>query len=146
MCIWVTEGQADKALAAAIEKYYRIQGWRKGLRQRVDWHANGESPTPEELFKRDEALAYECLNVCASFVRFPTEVVDALWLFVPEERRNEILGSILASEDYVPRARCSLGTGDLMGGGGANFEGMDATEVQGQDTPRRRRPAELRGS
>lgn len=98
------------ALAEAIETYHQTQGWSKELRRLDYWYDDAKlhTLTPEELLAEDEALA--CTLIKEWWV-VTTELIDALWLFVPNERREEILRSIPAWRKYTPRARPVVGTG-----------------------------------
>lgn len=98
-------------MANAIEKYYQTRGWRKERRHREYWYSDSQSPTPEELFKEDQDLA--CKVFGKEWID-ATELIDALWLFVPKERREEVLRSIRShswSSDYTPRVRPAPETG-----------------------------------
>lgn len=98
------------ALAKAIETYHQTQGWGRELRHLDYWYDDAKLPTstPEELLAEDEALA--CTLIKEWWV-VTTELIDALWLFVPNERREEILRSIPAWRKYTPRSRPAVGTG-----------------------------------
>ena len=95
------DSQAARAMAKAIEKYHETQGWRKELRSQEYWYSDAASPTPEELFEGDQGLACESLG---NWWGVPTELLDALWLFVPEERREEVLHFLRERRpSYTPR-------------------------------------------
>lgn len=90
---------AGRTLAKAIERYYHTQGWRKELLNQDYWYSiTRQSPSPEELFEQDQALAsgYSCDSAW-----IPTELVDALWLFVPEEHRERITHSTLHDRGFT---------------------------------------------
>lgn len=122
MFIRITDTATDWAMAKAIEKYYQTRGWREELRHREYWYSDSQSPTPEELFKEDQELA---CGVLKQWSIPTTELIDALWLFVPEGRREEVLNSIRSRDcgsDYTPRVRPASETGpeDLGDGTGAS--------------------------
>lgn len=105
------DDRAARALANAIKKYHRTEGWQKGYQHREYWCDDALRPTHEELFKGDHDPACEVLQGW----HIPAELVDALWLFVPEERREEleVTRSIQLhdwSGSYTPRVRPALKT------------------------------------
>lgn len=128
----VTESPTEQAMAKTIEKYYRTRGWRKELRHREYWYSDTQSPTPEELFKEDQDLACEVLEQWSILA---TELIDAFWLFVPEERREEVLRSIRShffSSNYTPRVRPASETGpEDSGEGRGESSASGAQEVGG---------------
>lgn len=91
--LWMyTDTGAAGALANAIVKYHQTQGWRKRLRHREYWYSEAQSPTPEEIFGRDQYLSCEVLKDHGTNMH--TGLIDAFWLFVPGDRSGEILEEI----------------------------------------------------
>lgn len=118
-------------MAKAIEKYYQTRGWRKELRHREYWYSDAQSPTPEELFKEDQDLACEVLG--KEWID-ATELIDALWLFVPKERREEVLRSIRShswSSNYTPRVRPVPETGPEDSGDGTGESSASGVQEVG---------------
>ena len=102
--IRVRYGETARALAQAVAKYSQNQGWRKAFLEDY-WCGSGQSPTPEELLKEDQALACETIKACCGYDAFRAELMDTLCSFVPEERREEVLCSIRAVDanyEYKP--------------------------------------------
>lgn len=67
-----------------------------------DGEARGAS-APEDIFREDQAIVCGIIQDCPSFFWSPPiTVLDALWPFVPEARRAEILRSIHKHWPYRP--------------------------------------------
>ena len=134
---WRQGGQTGQAVAKAIEKYYRTRGWQKELRRRDYWYSDAPSPASEALFKEDQGLACEVLK---RWWDSPAEIINALWLFVPEEHSEEMLRSIRehGNPDYTPPTLPSPSTaleesengqgGTAKGGQEAGDAGQEGTD------------------
>lgn len=86
---WMFDDHTALALAKALKHYHQSQGWRKELQLCDYWYSDGPSSTPEELLDEDQALACEVLREWGRHIH--TDLIDELWLFVPEESSKEIL-------------------------------------------------------
>lgn len=123
---WMGDDQMARAVAKAIEKYHRTRGWQKELQRRDYWYSNAQCPTSDELFNEDEALACEVLKYRSIH---STKLKDTLWLFVPEERSEEVLRSIRDDSDYTPPtlpAPSGAGLDDTENGRGGTSTAKDA--------------------
>lgn len=139
MFSWLSQdGQTGRAVAKAIEKYYRTRGWQKELRRRDCWYGDAPSPTSDELFKEDQDLACEVLGRgTVLFWRIPTELINALWLFIPEEHSEEMLCSIRkhGNPDYTPPTLPAPSTAleESENGQGATAKGEQEAGDVGQE-------------
>lgn len=105
----VIDDQTARAVAKAIEKYYRTRGWRKELQRREYWYSDAPSPTSEELFKEDQDLVCKVLK---DWWIDSTELKDTLWRFVPADRSYEVLHSIRKHRpNYTPPTLPAPSTG-----------------------------------
>lgn len=136
----ITNDAVDRALAKAIEKYHWTKGWRKDLQPRDCWYSDAQPPTSDELPKVDQDLAYKTLQLHGGFI--DPELINALWLFVPEERSEEILRSIRdhgLHPDYTPPtapARSTVLEDSENGQGGMSMaEGGQEVGDAGQEGP-----------
>lgn len=133
--LWRGNGQTERAVAKAIEKYHWTRGWQKELQRREYWYSDDQSPTSEELLKKDQALACEVLRRGA-----PTIIMDAMWHFVPQERSEEMLHSIqIYWPEYAPPALPAPSTGpedsENEQGGMSTAKGAQEVGDAGQEAP-----------
>lgn len=102
--VCVTSADNDRALAKAIEKYHQMEGWRGKIEVQDYWYEDTQTAVPKEIFKADQDLACEVLKNWGD--RILLELIDALWVFVPKERRQEVLRSIRRHDvGYMPPTR-----------------------------------------
>lgn len=83
LCVWMKNVTLDRALANAIQNYHRTQGWQKEIGCPEYWYSGAHPPAPSQTLREDQALAYALVQSLQSCVPSPTELVDALRLFIP---------------------------------------------------------------